>query len=407
MKKYFLLFLVFAIACSNEIEENEIPFNTTSSMPITQSEYAKLCELGYSENEVFLKGNYIATNKDYAINRKGLNELIKKNRGKSLSIGKDYVPEIGDVEDISVYVHQSFLDQNSDWQNGLDSAISILNCLEHSRISFNTNGTYSSNDIILVIDSTSDESIDPCFIDILPGGGQADFPINEQIGKYVSINDNTLPTNEKIAKLLLHEFSHTLGIDHNCLPMPLDTTCTGAIIDHDIIETTFVQNLGSCDSTSLMYTATNGYTTNHTISGTSVCATNGDFPSEWMNENDIFVYQAMFPESYLPFAFSISSCEQSNLVKPGQHYPPYNLKYNLTFSQNDFVPYKIEYFLIDEDEEIVQDTVSYRYWPSNVEFLDVQHQDVLYECFKLRIKLSNYKEDYSNSAESSNCCSIL
>jgi len=146
----------------------------------------------------------------------------------------------------------------------LNEAMNEINGIPHSRVTLNEAGTLGNHDIWLFGDQITDPSIPSCFKNI-GAAGRANYPLNEDVGPYLSIREDGNWTAFQKVKLLIHELGHNFGMMHSCYNNSFSgvTSCGAAPFTVSHIETTWgfdgpqSQNADTCDIYSVMYAYAN------------------------------------------------------------------------------------------------------------------------------------------------------
>jgi len=127
--------------------------------------------------------------------------------------------------------------------------------------------------------------------------------------------------------------------------------------------------------------------------------------SQWLTEDDIYAWQAMYPKSYKNFDFEISQCSlvagyPDFLANPGL------FTYELNYMLNDFIPYEIIFELIDANGTLLAPPYkTYRYWPDSVAWDDTG-LDPYTNCLSVRVTFRNFKQDVVATHNANNCCTM-
>ena len=428
MKYIIILSLLGLVACQ------EFDFQEDHDKEPTSEEIQQLEQKGIDHLGVVVHDNYLIAENDMALNRDKLIKERNKVNSRNRAVSTSDTPLTESAIKILVYRHPSFYTLDIEFQYALNQALHYINGLPHSAVTLLYSNSPSS-DVIILSDDTTDPDIPLAFKNLGSANlAVADLALNEEFGDFLSINKDYTPSyyenkNLSITKLLIHELYHTLGMGHSCVL----NHQYGSPLANNVIETTLNLNWKDypalvgyrCDSTSVMFgTLTpypltmggnNGSPTNIGIGGTdaglwedsileSDCQGHSIVMNLWMNPNDTFALQALYPCSYEPFEAEIEDCEYLFLPDAatlGQNNEV--VRFHINYPTNNFVPYRIEFSLYDGNKKIGK-VIRYRYWEDYVDFPYTQlledHQGA---CVHLEIEVSNWKRDVTNSV-STNCC---
>lgn len=401
LKFLFILFsvLYFASCSKDALDADQI--EVESKVRFTDVEVEELCKLGLDASQLDVMGNYIVGPMDFVINRDDLNSLAINPR--HAAVGPEYVPHLNKTQKVKLYVDPSFTALGQDWTNKLYGAIAYLNNIEHSRVKIQITTQLGPGVTWLFTDEINSDDVPICFKNLGSLAAKAEYPLNECVGRYISVKSSSAASILYKDKLLIHELGHNFGMQHACAPQVNlgGIGCTNTPVNGTQIEETFVpQYPDHCDETSVMFTVLNANAV-----GT---LPPGYYPyniQPWMNDDDIFSFQGLYPITYAPFSFTVNDCEIVQGTGSGWGTSaPIVYRYHLDFIQNDFVPYQIDYELLNQNGQVVGSTTTYRYWAGYVDFDQIQTPDPTQDCLKMRITLHNYKKDLSNSFTTEGCC---
>lgn len=432
---YTLISTVFFFsACQHDNIYPEGETLPNSHNQLNAEEVDFLCSMGLEPSQAIVEEDQIIYQNDIVLDRLEVEKLKQKQKDRQLNVGVPYVPFRSETNGVRIYVDPSFIALGPDWVQALNDAINQLNKIRHCHAQIVDFGTLNNHDLWIFADNITTNSglIPSCYLN-LNGLGRAQFPVGEDVGRFLSIdhtagNSWLLSTTGVKTKLILHELGHNFGMTHPCVStgMTTTTTCGDNFFPTHIKETWMVdpQNPDACDYLSVMNDGLNAimgaYATNPgggptvygggptipgggpTINGGFIPTSNA--PSPWLTGDDIFAWQAMYPDTYKPFSFELTQCfsytSPLDYINQGNN----GYAYQINYLKNDFIPYEMKFELVNSLGQVVSKPVYlYRYWPKQVNFQNVQ-VDPSVQCLKIRLTISNFKGDYSRTHESLNCC---